>query len=253
MAKGVSSLAKRRSGEGSGSLADMMGGLLGASPGVVAGSGAGGVIGGLGGLFDELAGMRTAAPRTNAPDLAGLLGQLGGAKSTGGLGDLAGVLAGAGSVGGVGAFMGGMLAGDGGLGATLNSAFANGGEPAMPPAPEQELAAAVLLKAMIQAAKCDGQIDAGEQGKLMQALGDIDAEEKAFVQAELAAPIDTEALVKLIPEGLEAQAYTVSLMAIDLDNQTEAQYLHGLASALNLQPAEVNQIHERLGVAKLYA
>ena len=251
VAKGASSLAKSgRSASGgsagAGGLGDMMGAILGG------GSGTGSVAGGLGGLLDELGGMgagtttsrRTATTsrrKTQEPDIGSLLGQLTGA--TGGSGS---------ATGGIGGLLGGMLSG-GGLGSSLNSAFANGGEPDSKPAPAQELAAALLLKAMIQAAKADGQIDAGEQQKLMAKLGEVTDAEKAFVQQELAAPVDVEGLARQIPEGLEAQAYTMSVMAIDLDSQAEAQYLHQFATALGLQPAEVNHIHDQLGVPKLYA
>ena len=88
---------------------------------------------------------------------------------------------------------------------------------------------------------------------LLERLGDVSVAEKAFVQQELAAPVDVEGLVAQIPEGMEAQAYTMAVMAIDLDAQTEAQYLHALATALGLEPVEVNHIHDRLGAPKLYA
>lgn len=270
VAKGASTLARSagssssgRTSTAGGGLGDMMGAILGG------GSAAGGsVAGGLGGLLDELGGMGSTGSTQRAgtktrrstssrqPDLGDLLGQLTGAKTgstaSGGLGDLLGSLATAGAAGGIGGLLGGMLSG-GGLGNSLNSALANGGEPDAAPAPAQELAAALLLKAMIQAAKADGQIDADEQAKLMGRLGEVTEAEKAFVQKELAAPVDVEGLAAQIPEGLEAQAYTMSVMAIDLDSQAEAQYLHQLATALGLQPVEVNHIHDQLGVPKLYA
>lgn len=269
VAKGASTLARSagssssgRTSTAGGGLGDMMGAILGG------GSAAGGsVAGGLGGLLDELGGMGSTGSTQRAgtktrrstssrqPDLGDLLGQLTGAKTgstaSGGLGDLLGSLATAGAAGGIGGLLGGMLSG-GGLGNSLNSALANGGEPDAAPAPAQELAAALLLKAMIQAAKADGQIDADEQAKLMGRLGEVTEAEKAFVQKELAAPVDVEGLAAQIPEGLEAQAYTMSVMAIDLDSQAEAQYLHQLATALGLQPVEVNHIHDQLGVPKLY-
>lgn len=263
VAKGVSTLTKggQSAGRGSsgGGLADMMGDLLGGAQGSPTGSRA---KGGLGGLLDELGNAGTKRPAagrsrsSSAPDIGGLLGQLTGAgkggAASGGLGDILGSLTSAGGAGALGGLLGGMLGG-GGLGSTLNSAFANGGEPDTPPAPAQELAAAVFLKAMLQAAKADGQIDAAEQARLMERLGEISDAEKAFVQQELAAAVDVEGLAGQVPQGLEAQAYTMSLMAIDLDAQAEAQYLHQFAQALGLEPAEVNDIHDKLGVVKLYA
>ncbi|RWR14684.1 DUF533 domain-containing protein [Paenirhodobacter populi] len=274
VAKGVSTLAKGsqsgRIGTGGatggatgrgagGGLEDMMGSILG--NGRAKGAGMATAGGSIGELLNELggAGQTTrGTPRTTTragqPDLGAILGQLTGGSAGGGLGGMLGQLASAGAAGGLGGLLGGMLSGQGGgLGGALDQALRNGGEPDAAPAPEQELAAAVLLKAMIQAAKADGQIDANEQARLMDKLGDVSAEERAFVQAELQAPVDPEGLAKLVPAGLESQAYMMSLMAIDLDNQAEAQYLDRLARALGLQPAEVNGIHDRLGVPQLYA
>jgi uncharacterized membrane protein YebE (DUF533 family) len=41
-------------------------------------------------------------------------------------------------------------------------------------------------------------------------------------------------------------------MAIDLDSNKEAQYLHQLAQGTGLNAEVCNQIHERLGAQKLY-
>jgi uncharacterized membrane protein YebE (DUF533 family) len=45
----------------------------------------------------------------------------------------------------------------------------------------------------------------------------------------------------------------VSLMAIDLDSQAEAQYLNDLAKALGMGPQDVNAIHAQVGAPALYA
>lgn len=263
VAKGVSAMTKSATGQtrrggssggigggmGAGGLEDMMGAILGGGAGSIRRSGSGGI----GDLLTELGGKtgrtgRTASRRTPASEDA--------------LGNLLGGLLGAGAAGGVGGLLGGMLTGGGlaggglaggGLGQTLNSAFANGGEPSRAPQPDEEAAAALFLKAMIQAAKCDGEIDATEQEKLMAHLGEITASERAFVEAALAAPVDVEALARAVPEGLEAQTYTMSLMAIDLDSQPEAQYLHALAQALGLDAEAVNEIHDEIDAPRLYA
>jgi len=65
-------------------------------------------------------------------------------------------------------------------------------------------------------------------------------------------PVDVDALVAEVPEGLGPQVYLMSVLAIDLDSQAEAQYLHSLAQGLALQPAQVNDIHAQLGVPSLY-
>lgn len=45
----------------------------------------------------------------------------------------------------------------------------------------------------------------------------------------------------------------MSLMGIDLDNQTKAQYLHDLATELSADQNSVNHINDQLGVPKIYS
>jgi len=120
-------------------------------------------------------------------------------------------------------------------------------------APELELHSRLMLKAMIQAAKCDGKLDDAEKKKLLGNLGDATQQEMAFVQQELNAPVDVDGLVRMVPNGLGPQVYMMSVMAIDLDNRAEAQYLHALAQGLGLNQQVVNQIHSRMGVPALYS
>jgi len=106
---------------------------------------------------------------------------------------------------------------------------------------------------MIQATKADGAMDEGEQAKLIDRLGgDVDAEEAAFVRAEMERPVDIVGLVGDTPQGLGPQVYAMSLLGIDLDSQAEAQYLHQLAQGYGLDTATVNDIHSQLGVPSLY-
>ncbi len=244
--------AKRTSSDG---LQDMMGSILGGGTGQSKRSTAGGATGGLGGLLEQLTGAQTTSrtksrsrsASTSSGGLSDLLGQLGG--GSGGLGGLLGGLAAGGAAGGIGA----LLTGSQGFGAKLNSSLTNQGEPDVEPSASQEALAGLMILAMVQAAKSDGEIDAVEQEKVLSNLGEVSPQEAAFVNAALEAPLDVEALAAQVPEGLEAQVYTMSLMAIDLDNQHEANYLHALAQALGLDQSEVNQIHAELGAPALYA
>jgi uncharacterized membrane protein YebE (DUF533 family) len=245
-----------------GGLQDMLGGLLGGSQG-----GSGGATGGLGGLLEQLGG----AGGASAGGLGGLLGGLagGGAQQGGGLGGLLGGLTGGAGSGGLGGLLGGLAgaAGAGGLaksmaqrpaassadfGAVLNSQFDATPQAPIEPSQDQEAAAALMLAAMIQAAKSDGTFDEAEKQKLLSQLGDVDAEEAAFVQAQLQAPVDVDALVSQTPKGLGAQVYAMSVLGIDLDTQAEAQYLHKLATGYGMKPAEVNDIHTQMGIPSLY-
>jgi hypothetical protein len=223
-------------GTGSGSgggLGDLMGDLLG-------GQGKNRSTGQSGGgdLLEQLTGTKRTTTRKNAPKggMDGLLEQLtggGAAKTTqtsggGGLGDLLGTI------------LGGAAAG-GALGGALK-----------PAEREQEISAALMLRAIIQAVKCDGNLDADEKKKLMEAMGDASQDEIKAVNAELSRPIDVEGLARMVPNGMEAQVYLASLGAINLDQQAEAQYLHSLAQALELSPQEVNALHDRAGVQHIY-
>jgi uncharacterized membrane protein YebE (DUF533 family) len=262
-------------GAAPGGLEDIMGQVLGgrAKPAGQASAPAGRAqadapdpMGGLGGLLEQLAGgaagRSTGATRGGAGGgLDDLLGQLAGA---GGLGGILGGLAGAAgaATGGPADVKGGAPTGSapatkGGaqpsFGDLLNQSLQNYGEPDVPPAPAQEAAAALMLRAMIQAAKADGKVDEGERKKLLENLSDATEAEMTFVKNELAAPVSIDGLVKQVPKGLENQVYTMSVMAIALDNKTEAQYLHELAQGLGLGPQQVNQIHGHLGVPALYS
>jgi uncharacterized membrane protein YebE (DUF533 family) len=113
--------------------------------------------------------------------------------------------------------------------------------------------ATLLIRAMLNAAKSDGQFDQQEQQKILSKLGDLSQDEANFIRHELSQPLDVNAFAKSIPRGLEQQVYAISLMAINLDSNPEAQYLHHLAQGLGISPQLSNQIHQQLGAPKLYS
>lgn len=215
--------------------------------------------GGIGSLMKSLGG----GGANNAGGLGDLLGQLGGGSglggASGGLGDILGQLTGAG-----GASAAGAAGGLGGLGGLLGSlAGARGGDAAGGfeslinqdnPAtePDEEEVARLMLRAMTQAARADGDIDADEKAKLLDALQDGDPSDMEVVQKILAEPVSAQALASDTPRGLETQVYTMSLNAISPDNQAEGQYLHALAEGLAITPDTANKIHDSLGVPRLY-
>lgn len=205
--------------------------------------------GGLGDILEQM-GKITQAQRGSVGGGGGLgdvIGQLGKAAGGGGLGDiLGGILGGAAG----GAVAGGASKGFGDL---LNEALGTGGQTTAQPSAEQEVAAGLMLRAMLQAAKSDGRIDENEKQKLLQNLGDATDEEKNFVNQELRAPIDIPGLCAQVPQGLQPQIYAISLTAIDLDSKAEAQYLDGLARGLGLSQQVVNQIHSQMGAPPLYS
>ena len=115
--------------------------------------------------------------------------------------------------------------------------------------PDQQ--ALVLVRAMINAAKADGQIDVNEQQKITAKLSEVGQEELEFVQAELAKPLNFDFLADASPD-LAVQVYAASLMAINLDTLEESQYLQQLAQGLELDAKTVNAIHAQLGLSPLF-
>jgi len=250
-------------------------------------SGLGGLLGGLAGGQSQNSGLGSilgqlskASSQSSGGGLGGLLGKLGQSSGTssGGLGGLLGGLAGAAtgssSNAGLGGVLGGLLGGsqsqantglggllgslaqgnsNSGLGGLLSQAMDNMGEPDTAPSADDEQAAGVLLSSMLQAAKADGQIDAEERKAIMEHLSDASPEETAFINEQLNAPVNPQALAQSIPSGMEQQAYAMSLLAIDLDNQNEAKYLDAFAKALNLDPNTVNSIHSQMDEPALYS
>lgn len=112
--------------------------------------------------------------------------------------------------------------------------------------------AKVLIRAMVSAAKADGQVDADEQNRIVQQLGDSGREAVDFLRTELRRPVDVRELAWSIPYGLEEQAYTVSLIAIELDEQKEAEYLAELCHGLRLDPNRCNEIHRQYGAPTIF-
>jgi uncharacterized membrane protein YebE (DUF533 family) len=109
--------------------------------------------------------------------------------------------------------------------------------------------AKLMIRAMIQAAKADGEIDAQEREKILSHLGDISPEERAFVEAEIRKPVDIMALAEDTGDAMKAQVYAMSLMAIRVDKASEAAYLDGLAAALGLSHEARLKVHKAMGLA----
>ncbi|KAB7614388.1 tellurite resistance TerB family protein [Amylibacter sp. SFDW26] len=269
VAKGVKSMTSggRASSGGGGGLGDLLGQLGGGSASrgrQSSGGGLGDLLGqlggagrtqsgggGLGDLLGQLSGGQARGQSADNDGGLGLENMMGGVfgnapSSSGGVGGLGGMLdslAGKGAAGGTGS---------GGIGDMLNQSFERFGEPQAAPSTEQDATAGVMLKAMLQAAKSDGRIDAAEQKALMENLGDAGPEDMAFVNQVMESPVDAKALAREVPQGAEAQTYAMSLIACDLDSDAEARYLNSFAVALGLQENTVNQIHAQMGEPPLY-
>lgn len=112
-----------------------------------------------------------------------------------------------------------------------------------------EANAKLMIRAMIQAARADGDIDAEERAKIFDHLGEVGDEERAFIEAELEAPVNATSLALDTSEQMAAQVYAAALMTVRVDTLSEASYLNTLAEALQLSPEARERIHNAMGVS----
>ena len=112
--------------------------------------------------------------------------------------------------------------------------------------------ATLTIRAMINAAKADGRIDEQEAQRLvgkMQEDGVTD-EERNFVLDEMRKPMETDAIVRAVPNPqVAAQLYAASLMAIEVDTDAERRYMQDLANRLGMNQQVVAYLHQAVGVA----
>jgi uncharacterized membrane protein YebE (DUF533 family) len=111
--------------------------------------------------------------------------------------------------------------------------------------------ATLVLGAMINAAKADGQVDQEELQRILGRLRKAGAEAAAleFVMSELRKPMDLDGLIRDVPDQQVAvQLYAASLLAIEADTEAERQYLRRLAHGLGLDAGVVRRVHQCLGM-----
>ena len=241
MSNGLGAGSSGGLGDLMGSLGKMMGGIHGSGQATQAGAGG---LGDLGGMLGEV------------------MGSLGKNKAAlGGLGALTGALLGRGKSSARGAVGGGGLAM---LASLAFSALQKAGKaPAQTPraflepqTPKEEQVleddAEVIVKAMINAAKADGQIDEAEIQKIVGKLekGGLTSEEKSFFVAEANKPMNLNKVVASAGGRAEmaAQIYVASLLAIEVDTTAEQAYMKALAAGLELHPQVADHIERTLGV-----
>jgi uncharacterized membrane protein YebE (DUF533 family) len=112
--------------------------------------------------------------------------------------------------------------------------------------------AKLVLRAMINAAKSDGQIGQAEMQRITDKLQEAGADQEArnFVLEEMGKPLDLDGIVRDVrDQEIGAQVYAASLLAIEVDTAAEQDYLRRLAAGLQLDPQAVARIHQMLGVS----
>ena len=213
--------------------------LIEAAASMLGGSGGGGALGGL---------------------LSNVLGGSGGSSGGGALGGVLGSLLGGGG-GGSGGVAGGLIES---LAKAAMSQLAGGGQGVAPgfdlsrfsagqveSKRDENDRALVMMRSMITAAKADGQIDAGEQQRILGKLNEAGAsdEMRQFIQNELRQPVDVDSLASEVDSPhMATEVYTAALFAIDIDTPGEQAYMSQLANRLGLPPTLVQQLHESLEV-----
>lgn len=245
VAKGVGKMMNKGGGGGVGDLGGLLGSVLGG--------------GSVAGTQQSPGSSSTSSPGTRSNsgglgDLGALLGgRSGSGAAAGGLGGLLESIAGGlGSKASNSGTQGGTSPIGGSLGDLLNSALQ--GQKIPEPEPAQEDQARILIQAMVNAAKSDGEIDQEEQQKIVSHLGDeVSDEERRFVLSEMKSPLDIDAFIRSIPRGAEMQVYMMSLLAIDLDSRAEAMYLDTLRKGIGMNEEQCNAVHKKLGVPTIYS
>lgn len=110
----------------------------------------------------------------------------------------------------------------------------------------QELLSQSLIAAMIGAAKADGHVSDEERERIGQALSKlaIEGDQRAFIEAELAKPLDVGAIAAMASsEEQRVEIYAASLIAVDPEGPAEKGYLAMLAARLGLDPKLVDHLH----------
>lgn len=223
-----------RSGSGAKALED----LLGVGSGSSSAGGGGGVFGG----GDQHTGGSTSGGQSQGGGGVFGGGQPQGRQSGGGgLGDLLGKAL---------KELTGQQAGGKRAGTSANNPFET---PGQTPVVNQSQQSEVYIRAMIQAGLADGRMDEQEQQAILQRVGNLGKAEADFIRVEMAKGSDVNAFIHSVPRGIEEDVYALSLMAIKLDNQREAQYLDALAKGLRITEQQSNAIHDRLGAQRLYS
>ena len=112
--------------------------------------------------------------------------------------------------------------------------------------------AQLMLRAMINAAKADGQIDQGEVQRIIGKLEEAGTDKPAlnFVMAEMAKPMETEAIVAAAQGNpqLGAELYAASLLAIKVDTPAEQSYMQNLSAGLGLPTQAVSNLEKTMGL-----
>lgn len=142
-------------------------------------------------------------------------------------------------------------AGTADAGPVLVAPPADSGFSAQSPAQNADFAL-VLVKAMIAAARADGQIDDAERAVILDKirLSGLGSEAESFIAEELKRPLDMDGLVaSAVTEEQKVELYTASRLTINPETRAERGYLDMLAGRLGLPDQLVDHIEATVATA----
>ncbi len=105
--------------------------------------------------------------------------------------------------------------------------------------------AMALVRAMIAAARSDGEVDADERARIADrlAVSGMETEAQTFIDNELQNPASLDEIVAAATnDEQKVEIYTASRLAIDPDTRAERGYLDLLAGRLGLPDALIDHI-----------
>jgi uncharacterized membrane protein YebE (DUF533 family) len=132
------------------------------------------------------------------------------------------------------------------------------GAPGAPPPPpaardlsslsESAAESVLLVRTMIAAAASDGVVDAEERGRILARTADagLDAETRAFLEAELAVPKSASDIAAMTRPALVNEVYAAAVLAVNLDHESERRFLERLGAGLGLSAETQQEIQAQL-------
>lgn len=114
----------------------------------------------------------------------------------------------------------------------------------------------LLARAMIAAAKADGQIDANENQVILEQINSLalPPDDRAFLFEEYAQPLDIGALVRDVHSPAHAaEVYTASLLMLDPPSPPEQIYLDNLMRQMSMDPGLAAEIRATVQAERVAA
>ncbi len=116
----------------------------------------------------------------------------------------------------------------------------------------QQFDAQIIIQAMVNAAKADGEVGKVELQKIVGKLkkDGLTSKGKKFLMGEINKPSDLSGAVSMAGHSpqMAAQIYAASFLAIEVDTVAEQAYMKQLAAGLGLHPEVANHIERTLGI-----